>query len=186
MQSQLQRRCAICISSSHPHHHHQTNRSQNTLFNRRPRYNASYNQITIRSILLFGHNREEEYRRPWHDPDFMKNDAPDQVEAWLLSLLKSSNNNIEKDTSYSPNRPPVSLQNNDKFMVDSTAYLRVLDAYASMKNYSGAPQKVSIASNSCIGSLWIIYRLVDVSYKLLTTSETYHPPNLTTGRILVE
>ena len=110
MQSQLQHRC-ICTSSSHPNHHNPTNRPQNALFNRRSRYNALYNQITIRSILLFGHNREEEYRRPWHDPDFMKNDAPDQVEAWLLSLLKSSNNNIEKDAHHFCARTPcISMQ----------------------------------------------------------------------------
>jgi tetratricopeptide (TPR) repeat protein len=96
----------------------------------------------------------------------MKNDAPDQVEAWLLSLLKSSNNNIEKDASYSPNRPPVSLQNNDEFIVDSTAYLRVLEAYASIKNYSGAPQKAEFLLNNLIRHYDAAVKLYESTYNI--------------------
>ena len=109
--------------------------------------------LHFRSILLFGDSssREEQQlfeRRPWHDPNFMKDEAPERVEAWLLSLLKSVSNNIHH-REYSPSNPPVSVD--DDFNLDATIYLRVLKAYANAEsNYPGAPQKAEFWLNNAI------------------------------------
>ena len=127
-------------------------RRQSAILNRRPpphHHHYDYASTQIRSILLFGDNGEQfDKQRPWHNPNFMKDDPPDQVEAWLISLLKSVSNDIH--TEYSPNNPPVSFDGN-KFMLDSRIYLRVLEAYArAAKHYSGAPQKAEYWVNHSI------------------------------------
>ena len=150
-----------------------------------PYYNYNHALTQTRSILLFGHDnngddqqQQFDKRRPWHNPTFMKDSPPEQVEAWLLSLLKSvSNNNIHNTDNrdyYSPQTPPVSLfDRDDKFILDSTAYLRVLEAYAnsSAKNYSGAPQKAEYWLNNAIRHYHAAVALFESKYRTKFDSE---------------
>lgn len=76
----------------------------------------------------------------------MKDDEPDQLEAWLISLLKSISDDIS--TEYSPNNPPVSFDRT--FLLDSTIYLRVLEAYATASYIPGAPQRAEYWINHSI------------------------------------
>ena len=151
------KRCCIWISTPSSHNPIISNQLNFlSLLKRRSRYPAS-TQI-IRSILLFGgSSRECELKKPWHDPNFMKDDPPERVEAWLLSLLNSvskkiyaNNRSIDSSltASYSPNNPTVSFDH--EFSIDSTAYLCVLKAYSSSKNHSGAPQKAEYWLNNAI------------------------------------
>ncbi len=141
------RRQSGCLFTSH-HQDHTISvigSSERSLLKRRPPHHLCASTTTqIRSILLFGDHEEE--RRPWQNPNFMKDGSPDQVEAWLISLLKSVSNDIS--TEYSPNNPPVSFDGT--FLLDSTIYLRVIEAYARAKNFSGSPQKAEYWINYSI------------------------------------
>ncbi|KAK1744610.1 pentatricopeptide repeat-containing protein [Skeletonema marinoi] len=147
-------------------------RRQSAILNRRPPHHHHYDSAStqIRSILLFGDNGQQfDKRRPWHNPNFMKDDPPDQVEAWLISLLKSVSNDIH--TEYSPNNPPVSFDGN-KFMLDSRIYLRVLEAYArAAKHYSGAPQKAEYWVNHSIRHYENARSLFESKYRIKFGSE---------------
>ena len=130
----------------------------------------------IRSISLFRDHKEQllfDERRPWHNPNFMKDNSPDQVEAWLISLLKSVSNDIS--TEYSPNNPPVSFDDDDdettSFVLDSTIYLRVIEAYARAKHYSGAPQKAEYWINFAIRHYEHACALFQSKYKMELGSE---------------
>eukprot|EP00804_Cyclotella_cryptica_P002909 CCRYP_013272-RA/>CCRYP_013272-RA protein AED:0.03 eAED:0.03 QI:850/1/1/1/0.33/0/4/946/716 len=79
------------------------------------------------------------HAKPWHDPSFMKGCAPETVEAWLISLLKSNRGDKDQDPKNATNMKGENsiFVNNG---IDSTAYLRVLEAYAQSK-LGGAPQR---------------------------------------------
>lgn len=136
-------RCITAATSYTNHHNHQINRERASIRRHRP-YDHIHAFTQIRSILPFGEQFDE--RRPWQDPDFMNDDEPDRVEAWLISLLKSVSNDISAE--YSPNNPPVSF--GSTFLLDSTIYLRVLEAYARASHISGAPQKAEYWLNHSI------------------------------------
>ncbi|KAL7482440.1 hypothetical protein ACHAW6_008115 [Cyclotella cf. meneghiniana] len=84
-------------------------------------------RITTASTPLDGR-----YAKPWHDPSFMKHCPPETVEAWLVSLLDRRRDGTRA------NRVAAAIDDED---VDSTAYLRVLEAYARGDKSGGAPQK---------------------------------------------
>lgn len=92
--------------------------------------------------LLFGRGNRRKFQRPWHDPTFMQDSAPAEVEKWLLSLMQSTRKNAEErgiKCSDSSSRDPVLFFDKD-FALDATAYLRVLEAYA-RSNMADSPQK---------------------------------------------
>ena len=135
----------ITAATSHTNHHNHLIKRERALIRRRRPLDRFHAFTQIRSILLFGEQIDE--RRPWQDPNFMNDDEPDQVEAWLISLLKSVSNDISAE--YSQNNPPVSFDSTT-FLLDSTIYLRVLEAYARASHISGAPQRAEYWLNHSI------------------------------------
>ena len=109
--------------------------------------------------LLFSpyddNEKRRKFQRPWHDPMFMSDSSPEEVEAWLLSLLKSAQNvsNDGAGSGYFSHQPKVNFHehfrsggNNNNYPVDASAYLRVLEAHSRIKTnkkggMGGAPQK---------------------------------------------
>jgi hypothetical protein len=89
---------------------------------------------------------EKNYQRPWHDPKFMIDSSPEEVEQWLQSVLQSARINAHRKEIAKIKASTTSLDDNilvhfdDKFDVDATAFLRVLESYA-RSNSPGAPQK---------------------------------------------
>ena len=102
--------------------------------------------------LLFGRGKnDEKYKRTWHDPTFMQDCTPEEVEKWLLSLLQSSKENADMKGITITNNKNTTLQNNNNnnsivyfdksFEVDAIAYLRLLESYVKSKKPS-SPQKI--------------------------------------------
>lgn len=114
-------------------------RGDNTFFyHTRCRYNiiVLHQQRPVTS-LVFGRpvQTTSSYHRPWHDPEFMDQSSPEQVENWFISLMKSTTqiadeksiittNNSSKHISSSP---PIYFD--ECFIIDSHAYLRLLESY---------------------------------------------------------
>ena len=114
----------------------------------------------------------QQHRPPWHDPNFMKESSPEEVENWLLSLLKSvqdaggggsdqgtlQNPTINFNAYYNHGQQQQQRASPMVLVVDAIAYLRVLEKYARMNTHNdnfrkkkqsgersgggGAPQKV--------------------------------------------
>ena len=99
------------------------------------------------SSFLFG----RKYQQPWHDPEFMQDSPPEDVEKWLLSLIQSTRRNAEQkrvrsSADHSSNKPIVYFEKD--FVLDAQAFLRVLEAYARpptttkpKQGGGGSPQK---------------------------------------------
>ncbi|KAL7520984.1 hypothetical protein ACHAWX_005674 [Stephanocyclus meneghinianus] len=85
--------------------------------------------VVSRRITTASSPLDGRYAKPWHDPSFMKHCPPETVEAWLVALL---------DRRRDGTRANAVVLDDD---VDSTAYLRVLEAYARGDKSGGAPQK---------------------------------------------
>jgi len=82
-----------------------------------------------------------QFQRPWHDPQFMNESTPEDVEKWLLSLVQSTNAKEKGNRSRSSNSSHNPIVYFDEgFNVDAIAYLRVLEAYA-RSNMASAPQR---------------------------------------------
>ncbi|KAL9185104.1 hypothetical protein ACHAXT_002881 [Thalassiosira profunda] len=102
--------------------------------------------VPRRSItsFLFGRakNAKPKFRRPWHDPQFMQESAPEETEQWLLSLIQSARRDAEQKrircSDASTNVPVVYFD--DNYELDALAYLKVAQSYAQSKRGS-APQK---------------------------------------------
>jgi len=115
---------------------------------RRPFQSSHRSGVTA---LLFRKNDENQYDnglpKPWHDPEFMNDSTPEQIEAWLIDLLKliqdagGGSFDVHANDIY-----PTSSQNpklnfhvychgseQGLMIVDSYAYLRVLEAFAGRK-----------------------------------------------------
>lgn len=100
------------------------------------------------TALLFRKNDENQYDsglpKPWHDPDFMNDSTPEQIEAWLIDLLKliqdagGGSFDVHANNIYptSSQNPKLNFQvycygpEQGLMIVDSYAYLRVLEAFA--------------------------------------------------------
>ena len=117
--------------------------------------------------LFFG--RSSKYKQPWHDPNFMADSTPEEVETWLLSLMQTARRKADASgivtNDSSINQPIVYFDK--EFDIDAIAYLRVLEAYARSSNVSGSPQK---------GEYWVgvLERHYDAAMKLFTDTFGHH------------
>jgi len=87
------------------------------------------------SSLVFGRPVQTiSHQRPWHDPEFMDQSSPEDVENWFISLIKSTTQLADEkgiittnsSNNYSSNLP---IYFDECFEIDSRAYLRLLESY---------------------------------------------------------
>ena len=123
--------CQSIPTSFHINHISQINNDHTTIIQR---------PVTS---LLFGRAKKD--LRPWHDPMFMNDSTPEEIEKWLLSLLQSARINADTNgiiTNNNNNNNHKAIVYFDKsFNIDATAYLRVMESYNRSKT-SSSPQKM--------------------------------------------
>ena len=122
--------CQSIPTSFHINHQSQINNDHTTIIQR-----------TVTS-LIFGRAKKD--LRPWHDPTFMNDSAPEEIEKWLLSLLQSTRINADTTgiiTNNNNNNNNTIVYFDKSFNIDATAYLRVMESYNRSKT-SSSPQKM--------------------------------------------